>query len=94
MDWIWDQANNVIQSVKYPDSMPGDSLGIYTLTPAWQEFQVTLAEHIEDHFKYVVGGFAWIIDWGSNNIELDNPGTCPLQPKIIQIEIRNIRYER
>jgi len=42
----------------------------------------------------VVGAFEWIIDLGSNNVELENPGTCSPQPKVFQIEIRNIRYER
>ena len=92
--WIWDDDNKMRQSALYPGSMPRDSLGIYTLNKNWQEFQVNLSDHPEDDFQYVVGGFSWVIDWGSNQVDLDNPGTCPEQPKTFTIEIRNIRYER
>lgn len=91
--WIWDDESRERQDAPYPDSMPRLSLGIKTLTEDWQSFEFDLSGKPEDDFKRVVGGFAWVISWGSNGVQLNEEGT-PEPSKTFTIEIRNIRYER
>lgn len=95
VNWIWN-AQNQKETAPYPDSMPRKSLGIQLLKQeqGWQEFSVSLENKPAKDFQNVVGGFAWVIDWGSNGVVVENPGTCPPQPKVFKIEIRNIRYEK
>ena len=93
IDWVWNSEHQR-ESAPYPCSMPRDSLGVYTLTTAWQEFDESLVEHDEDDFERVVGGFGWVAGWDSNGITVEKPGSCAEQPAKIQIEIRNLRYER
>lgn len=92
--WGWDDNNKERVTVPYPDSMPRNSLGVRSLTEVWQLFELDLSQLPEDHFKRVVAGFGWVIDWGSNGIQLNEAGTGPVQPETFEIEIRNVRYER
>lgn len=92
VNWIWNNENEK-QSAPFPDSMPRDSLGIKTLGESWQIFSESLTNHSMADFQNVVGGFAWVISW-EDEIAVDNPGTCPPEPKVFTIEIRNIRYEK
>jgi len=96
IEWKWDDQEEcpVRVPVPYPGSMPRVSLGIKTLTEHWQSFEYDLSDNPKDDFRCVVGGFAWIISWGSNQVRLNEAGTGPKQPKTFTIEIRNIRYER
>jgi hypothetical protein len=55
-------------------------------------FPLKPTAHFEEEFQYLVDGFAFGIDWGSNSIQVENSGTCPAQPTVF--EIRNIRYEK
>lgn len=92
----WDEKKEcpVRVAVPYPGSMPRVSLGIKTLTEHWQSFEYDLSDKPEDDLKCIVGGFAWVISWGSNQVQLNEAGTGPKQPKTFTIEIHNIRYER
>lgn len=96
IDWIWDEINRVKVSPPCPDSLKRKPLGIKTLNEQWQSFEVVLSDKPEEEFENVIGGFAWMITWGSSKIEL-NPTTTPPAPKNptnFEIEIRNIRYEK
>ena len=74
--------------------MPRESLGgTIKLTEKWQEFNHDLSNCEENYFKNVVGGFGWVIDWGSNRVYLNETRTGPKEPKTLIIEIRNIRFE-
>jgi len=94
--WRWDDQKECLVRVPvpYPDSMSRTSLGIKTLTEDWQSFEYDLSDRPEEYLKRIVGGFAWVISWGSNQVRLNEAGTGPEQPQTFEIEIRNIRYER
>jgi len=69
----------------YPDSLcPPRNSGWQRLTDQWQHFEISLKDA---DLTYVIGGFAWVIDWGSNGISLDNP-------KRIVLYLDEIRFER
>jgi hypothetical protein len=88
VDWVWDENNKVKVSPPCPDSLVRKPLGTHTLTEEWQSFEVDLLSKPDEEFVNVIGGFAWVITWGSNEIQ---PG---MEPKTFVIEIRNIRFER
>ena len=69
----------------YPDSLrpPRDS-GLKKLTDQWQCFEIGLSDA---NLSYVIGGFAWVADWGDNEISEDNP-------KRIVFYLDDIRFER
>jgi hypothetical protein len=69
----------------YPDSVcpPKDS-GWVRLTDQWQHFEIALTD---TDLSYVIGGFAWVIDWGSNEISVEHP-------KRIIFYLDEIRFER
>jgi hypothetical protein len=92
--WEWNGTRMGKVNVSYPDSLPRTSLGTKSLTENWQFFEHTFSEQSLDYFKRVVGGFGWVINWGSNNILPNDEGTAPVQPRTLRIEIRNVRYER
>jgi len=94
--WKWDDEKECPTkiTVPYPDSMPRTSLGIRTLTGDWQSFEYDLSDRPEEYFECVLGGFGWIINWGSIDIYLNSEGTGAEQPKTLIIEIRNIHYGR
>jgi hypothetical protein len=94
--WMWDDKRRKKVDSPYPDTMPNISLGTKKLTPQWQSFDDggKLSELSEDNFKRVVGGFGWIITWGSNGIELNDERTGPKEIKKFKIEISDVHYER
>ena len=94
VNWIWENAEKV--GSPYPCSMPRVSLGIKTLTSEWQHFEYKFSESAlpKKYFCSVVGGFAWVISWGSNGIEINENGTKPVQPKTFIIDIRNVFYKK
>lgn len=94
INWVWDEQEKIKVKPPCPDSLWRKSLGTYTLTEEWQSFQVDLSNMPEEEFVNVIGGFSWIITWGSNEIQPNEGGTGPQEPKTFEIEIRNIRYER
>jgi len=96
VDWIWDEDEKVKISPPCPDSLRRKHLGVVRLTEEWKEFEIALADIPEEEFVNVIGGFAWVITWGSNGMEPDPAATppAPMEPKTFVIEIRNIRYER
>jgi len=54
------------------------------LTDQWQCFEIGLSDA---NLSYVIGGFAWVADWGDNEISEDNP-------KRIVFYLDDIRFER
>jgi len=94
INWVWDEEKEVKVSPPCPDSLRRKSLGIYTLTEQWQSFEVELPDIPKEEFVNVIGGFAWLITWGSNEIQPNETGTGPKEPRTFVIEICNIRYER
>jgi hypothetical protein len=93
VDWEWDNTNKVKVTPPCPDSLRRKPLGVYTLNETWQLFNVELTIP-EEEFVNVIGGFSWVITWGSAGIQPNDQGTAPSDPKTIEVEIRNIRYER
>jgi hypothetical protein len=95
INWIWDNENRIKIKPRCPDSLNQLSLGTYTLTEKWQPpFEVDLSYIPEEEFQNVIGGFAWIISWADNDIQVNKEGKGPKAPRTFVIEIRNIRYER
>ncbi len=92
--WKWNDEKKERVSVPYPDSMIRTTFGIKTLTEDWQSFEADLSYLPEDNFRCVIGGFAWIISWESNHIQINSIRTSSDQPKKFTIEIRNIQYGR
>jgi hypothetical protein len=85
-DWIWDHETGRKIAPPCPDTLKRKPLGIFTVTEQWQSFEVDLTGRPEEEFVNVIGGFAWVITWGSNDVQ---PGGTP---KTFVIEIRNVRY--
>lgn len=92
--WIWDDQTQMKKPALHPDTMGRTSLGTKTLTKEWQSFEYDLSHKLEEEFERVVGGFAWVISWGSNGLKLKEDKTGPEESETFIIEIRNIRYER
>jgi hypothetical protein len=96
INWIWKQTDAKPARVPapYPDTMPRIGFGIKKLTPDWQQFEVSLADQPTNNFLRVVGGFGWVANWGSNEVESNEDGTGANTNKVNKFEVRNIRYER
>lgn len=95
VDWVWDEKQECRKiSPLCPDSMPRTVVGRATLTENWQSFSYDLTKVKEEYFKNLIGGFSWVITWGSNGVLLNQDRTGPVQSKTFIIEIHNIRYER
>jgi hypothetical protein len=94
--FVWDNEKKSKIKPPCPDTLRRKPLGIHTLDEMWQSFEVSLQDIPEEEFVNVIGGFAWVITWGSTGIEADETATParPKVPKTFVIEIRNIRYER
>ena len=91
--WMWNLQNGERTSVPYPDSMRRTELGgIRTLSDDWREFTYEFSKS-EEEFNCVIGGFSWVINWGSNDVFINEEGTGASEIKYFTIEIRNIRYE-
>lgn len=93
IDWVWDEKEKKKVKPPYPDSMPGTRV-TKKLISDWQSFEYSLSRLEKKNFKRVVGGFGWVINWGSNGVKTNESGTGAENPKTFTIEIRNIRYER
>jgi hypothetical protein len=78
----------------WPDSMPRIVVRRVTLTPDWKSFEYVFGALPPDSFKNVVGGFSWVVDWGSNGVQLNQERRGAVNPKTFTIELRNIRYVR
>lgn len=92
--WRWNDGEKERVDVPYPDSMPQISMGVRTLTEEWQLFEKDLSDLSEDYFRSVVGGFGWVISWGSNRVRLNETRTGSDEPQTFIFELRNIRFER
>jgi hypothetical protein len=82
IDWIWNEEQKVRETPPYPDTLPRLSLGNHLLTSSWQTFSVNLAYNPDDYFGCVLGGFGWVIKWGTTH------------PETYEIEVRNIYYKK
>jgi hypothetical protein len=91
--WKWDENEKKKVNAPYFDSMRRLSLGIKELSSDWQPFENDLSDIPEEEFSAVVGGFAWVISWGSNDVQLNDQRTLAAKSKSFVFEIRNIRYE-
>lgn len=95
--WNWgknDRGIPVKVDAPYRDTMDRVGLGIKMLTNGWQSFEVVLTNEPEKNFKRVVGGFGWVASWASNDVKADDTQRRPLQEKVIEFEVRNVRYEK
>ncbi len=69
----------------FPDSLrPPRETGWQKLTDHWQCFEIGLGDA---DLSYVIGGFAWVTNWDSNEINEGNP-------KRIVFYLDDIRFER
>jgi hypothetical protein len=94
INWEWDHANKEKNySVPCQDSMPR-SQRTKVLTGEWQTFDWELSDQQEEYFTSIIGGFAWMIEWGSNGVQLNEARMGPVESKTFRIEISDIRYER
>jgi hypothetical protein len=91
IQWKWDNESKS-SDLKHPDSMLRKSIGIKKLTNEWQKFSSDLSAQPMENSANVIGGFGWIIPWGSNNISLNENRTEAQNPKTFTIEIRNLQY--
>jgi hypothetical protein len=94
VNWVWDDEKKIKIKPPCPCSLRRKPLGTRTLTKEWQPFEVDLSNMPKEEFMNVIGGFAWVITWGSNDIQVNETGTGPEQSKTFEIEIRNIRYKK
>jgi hypothetical protein len=69
-------------NLRYPSSLPKQSVGLLTLTSDWQEFSIALSNVDTAALGYVIDGFGWSASW-DNNTGRDG----------ISFEIADIRYE-
>ena len=92
--WQWDDINRDKVNSPYPDSMPRTSLGTKRLDNGWQSFSFDLSQLPEETLACMIGGFGWVISWGSNGVEINAARIGPIQAKTFIIELRNIRYEK
>ena len=69
-------------NLRYPSSLPKQSVGLLTLTSDWQEFSIALSNVDAAALGYVIDGFGWSASW-DNNAGRDG----------ISFEIADIRYE-
>jgi hypothetical protein len=90
--WVWDSRAGVKVTPPFPETLSVKSLGIRALNGNWQEFEAPFAP--EDDLRCVINGFAWTIDWPSNDVSLNATRTGPVSPRTFQFEVRNIRYDR
>jgi hypothetical protein len=94
VNWQWNNDTKTRESVPYPDSLPRTSLGVYLLTSEFQSFQYDLSNIPNSYFQKVVGGFGWVISWAPNGVQINDTHTAPIQPKTIEIEVRQIQYKK
>jgi hypothetical protein len=80
--WAWNEELKSKEKVPFPDTLPRTSLGVYSLTPEWQEFRYSLTAIKDNSFGCVVAGFGMMINWGSAG-----------QNQKYGVEVRNIFYE-
>jgi len=90
--WIWDDKARVQVTPPFPESLSIKRLGTKTLDTNWQEFEAAFAP--EDNLRCVINGFAWTISWSSNDVNLNETRTGPVNARTFQVEVRDIRYER
>jgi hypothetical protein len=94
INWEWDHAKKEKNyTVPCPDSMPRIQT-TKALTEEWQAFDWDLSDQQEEYFSSLIGGFAWMIEWGSNGVQLNEARRGPVEPKTFRIEITDIRYEK
>lgn len=94
IDWEWDHIKKEQNyKLRCPDSMPRKAT-TKTLNEQWQSFDMELSNLPPEYFSSVVGGFAWLIEWGSNGVTFNKKRDGSETTKKFIIEIRNIRYER
>ncbi len=92
---IWDEKEECKSVVpEWQDSMPRTVVGRGTLAEDWQSFQYEFTNMPANNFANLIGGFAWVVEWGAIQVELNQERTGPVCIKTFSIEIRNIRYER
>jgi hypothetical protein len=69
-------------NLRYPSSLPKQSVGVVSLTSSWQDFNIALTNVSAAELTYVIDGFGWSASW-DNNASVDG----------ISFEIADIRYE-
>ena len=69
-------------NLRYPSSLPKQSVGVVNLTSSWQDFSIALTNASAAELTYVIDGFGWSASW-DNNASVDG----------ISFEIADIRYE-
>jgi hypothetical protein len=91
-NWTWARGAGR-QMQKLPVPFPGTwsvNLGDRSLDRSWHSFVVDLSDQ---DLSRVIGGFGWSVEWSSNGVETNDEGRAG-NPKKLEIEIRNILYER
>jgi len=94
VNWIWNEKTKEKEDSPFPDTMPLTFLGgPKKLTKEWQPFEHRLPD-TASYFRRVVGGFGWTVAWSDNDVVPARTGQGPEVVKLLEIEVRRIRYER
>ena len=93
-NWRWDNKNGQWEraNVPFPGTVPSQTLRVETLTSEWKPLEKEFPPEL--NFSRVVGGFGWVMNWGSNGVEPGEGGKGAKEAKTFVIEIQNVRYER
>lgn len=96
INWQINDALKKNEPVPFPDSLPKQSLGIYTLKkcPDSEVMSFSLLDMRQENLQKVIGGFGWIVSWAPNNVTVNSSGTAPEQAKTFRILISEVQYIR
>jgi hypothetical protein len=94
ISWRINDALKKNEPVPFPDSLPKQSLGIYTLKkcPDGEVMSFSLSNMHQEDLQKVIGGFGWIVSWAPNDVVANSSGTGPEQAKTFTISISEVQY--
>jgi hypothetical protein len=94
INWRINDVLKKNEPVPFPDSLPKQSLGIYTLKqcPDAEVMSFSLSGMPDKSLKKVIGGFGWIVSWAPNDVTANSSGTAPEQAKTFRISISEVQY--
>jgi len=94
IDWHINDSEKKTEPVLYPDSLPNQSLGIYSLgtCPAKETMSFSLVDMPPANLQKVIGGFGWVVSWAPNDVTANVSSSAPEKAKTIKIIISDIQY--
>jgi hypothetical protein len=94
IDWRINDTAMKKEPVPFPDSLPRQTLGIYSLRkcPETEVISFSLSKMRPGYLQKVIGGFGWVISWAPNGVAQNSDGTGPEKAKTFKIIISDVRY--